>query len=165
MKNKQAFTLIELLVVVLIIGILAAVALPKYEMAVMRSRYATLKVNVNALYDAEQMYHLANGEYTNDMEALSIDLSGCTLSLSRRCDYPWGFCAVDVGSKRAHCQNTTSLKNAYVWYWGYSMSKVCWALTSDRTDKYNKLCEREGATFSHTAECTVGAGQCNVYKF
>jgi type IV pilus assembly protein PilE len=75
MKNKNAgFTLIELLVVVLIIGILAAIALPQYNKAVMKSRFSTLYAAVNAIAQAEEIYYLENGTYTTDMEALSINV-------------------------------------------------------------------------------------------
>ena len=60
MKNK-AFTLIELLVVVLIIGILAAIALPQYEKAVERSRAAEAKMMLKQMDEAQTACVLERG--------------------------------------------------------------------------------------------------------
>ena len=73
-SNKRAFTLIELLVVVLIIGILAAVALPQYQLAVMKSRLAPIMSNVKSFVNASEVYYLAHGEYPDDNDITGIDL-------------------------------------------------------------------------------------------
>ena len=70
---KKGFTLIELLVVVLIIGILAAVALPKYEVAVFKSRVLSVFPLLRAIRLAEERYELANGTQTADIDNLDID--------------------------------------------------------------------------------------------
>ncbi|MCL2887971.1 MAG: prepilin-type N-terminal cleavage/methylation domain-containing protein [Elusimicrobia bacterium] len=69
---KQGFTLIELLVVVLIIGILAAVAVPQYNKAVIRSKTSQAVIMLKALIQAEERYYLANDTYTSDLGELDI---------------------------------------------------------------------------------------------
>ncbi len=58
MQNKKGFTLLELLVVVLIIGILAAIALPQYYKAVDRSRTASLISMLNTVQKSLDLIHL-----------------------------------------------------------------------------------------------------------
>ncbi len=72
---KRGFTLIELLVVVLIIGILSSVALPQYTKAVERARAVEAITNIDAIYKAEQIYYMANGEYTTNLEDLDVEVT------------------------------------------------------------------------------------------
>ncbi len=69
---RAGFTLIELLVVVLIIGILAAVALPQYRVAVERSRAVALLPVARALADAQEVYYMSNGMYSVRFEDLGV---------------------------------------------------------------------------------------------
>ena len=76
MKNKNGFTLIELLVVVLIIGILAVVAFPQYNLAVEKSKVAEAMSVIKSIAQAREVYRLANGNLPFDFGELDIDIPG-----------------------------------------------------------------------------------------
>ncbi len=89
MKNR-AFTLIELLVVVLIIGILVAIAVPQYQKAVLKANLHKGIPLVESIYQAQQAYILANGNYATSFSDLDLSLplnNSCTHYSHSEYDY------------------------------------------------------------------------------
>ena len=72
--NNGGFTLIELLVVVLIIGILAAVAVPQYQKAVSKARATEAFMMLKTIAQAQEVYYLTHQEYTNNLNNLDISV-------------------------------------------------------------------------------------------
>ena len=93
------FTLIELLVVVLIVCILAAIALPQYEKAVARSRLSQLMITAKNIYDAQQAYYLANGQYASKLEELDIGFANFVDNKAQSIKFEFGSCAINYDTE------------------------------------------------------------------
>ena len=75
LNNRKGFTLIELLVVVAIIGILAAIAIPKFTEANETTRGAKIQADLRTIDSASQIYYASAQSYAGDVGALSGQLA------------------------------------------------------------------------------------------
>ena len=163
MKNKQAFTLIELLVVVLIIGILAAVALPQYQKAVTKARVANAITLLRAIANAQEAHYLAEGTYASDDE-LDIELPSGTVDKETYWELPGGqrfgktslgtgqaAITVNYGASRGEIQLTRILEH-YSGSSGYQPGLYCYAPDTDTLG--NVVCKSLAQTnTSKTSQC------------
>ncbi len=72
LSKKRGFTLIEILVAILIVGILATVALPQYQKAVLKSRYSALMPIARKLADSNEVYYMEHGNYASDPAEMPV---------------------------------------------------------------------------------------------
>ena len=157
------FTLIELLVVVLIIGILAAIALPQYQKAVMKAHLATVKDMTSSLVQAEELYHLSNGSYTQDFDALDVTtpepLSSTTEGARTYRNFRNMQCILqNNASAHVNCGYTDDEGNEIISVQTYlskntgiSSQTWCVAGTADLTATANKVCQADTGKASHYA--------------
>lgn len=74
-RRRSGFTLIELLIVVVIIGVLAAIAIPKFQNTKGKANLAALKSDLRNLATAEEAYFYQNSTYTSNLTALNLQPS------------------------------------------------------------------------------------------
>ena len=67
MRSNKGITLIELLVVVIIVGILAAIAIPTYTNYMVRARRADAKTALEQLRASQEMYRAERGSYSTSL--------------------------------------------------------------------------------------------------
>ncbi len=85
-KNRKGFTLIELLIVVVIIGILAAIAIPKFAATKDKAKLASVKTDLRNMMTAQEAYfsdYATYGSYSQLQTASNFTLSsGNTMTIT-----------------------------------------------------------------------------------
>jgi type IV pilus assembly protein PilA len=119
-RSRRGFTLIELLIVVVIIGLLAAIALPKFQSTKGKAYFAGMRSDLHNLTTAQESFFYDHGTYSGDADSLKFAPShgdvitiiehtavGWSATSSNPESYPH-FCAMFYGTAAAVSPATNS---------------------------------------------------------
>ncbi len=157
---NKGFTLIELLVVVLIIGILAAIALPQYQKTVAKTKFGALKNITRSIADAAARYYLVNNEWPQNYKDLDLDFA-VRKDSSNSYLYPKSKNDIDYCSM---WYNKNEMAACYTWvsnrllgyYVSYNGSRPKYCYTNSKEDKghiTHKICQEDTGKTEEQASC------------
>ncbi len=161
---KKAFTLIELLVVVLIIGILSAIALPQYQVSVDKTRFMSMMAVTKALKNEQELYYLANGEYTPDLRNLQGALPGnCTVTYSSASCETF---TIQLETRRVYSSLTTLPGNTLMMWYDHSNvfpSSIRCLAYENQGERARRLCKSLGPINNGGVNASCD-GSCTDYQ-
>jgi prepilin-type N-terminal cleavage/methylation domain-containing protein len=103
-SRKSGFTLIELLIVVVIIGILAAIAIPKFSSTKGQAFLAAMRSDLRNLATAEEGYYYSNNSYSNNLSQLNFNTSaGVTIAIPEATTGGWSGSATHASLGAEKC--------------------------------------------------------------
>ncbi|MFZ4729398.1 MAG: type IV pilin-like G/H family protein [Pseudanabaena sp.] len=105
-ENNQGFTLIELLVVIIIIGLLAAIALPSFLNQSNKARYSEAKTYIGTMSRLQQAYYLEKRTFTDDVNKLNLGVNTSTAN------FTYSAIAGDVNGNTSPAQLKQIITNA-----------------------------------------------------
>ncbi len=101
MRNSKGFTLIELLIVVVIIGILAAIAIPKFGATKEKAYVASMKSDLRNLITAQESYFSDNVTYASSLGSMGVVASaGNTVTISGATGTGWSATASNTATTK-----------------------------------------------------------------
>jgi len=109
LRDNKGFTLIELLIVVVIIGILAAIAIPQFASTKEKAFDAAAKTDLRNLMSAQEAYFADNQTYAADVATLGtsfVESDQVTVTITSASAAAYEATATHAGSPETFCVNT-----------------------------------------------------------